>query len=91
MPTKLTPGASSRSSSMQRRAGRAAEVVDVGALARAKSTASLADHALDLGVERHRARQHVVEDVGHVRAELEVGDAVVRLRENLVTVLGGHV
>ena len=44
----------------------------------------LGDHALGLGVHRHRAEQHVVEDLGGLAAEVEVIDALERVGEDLI-------
>src|SRR6185436_4611554 len=64
------------------RARRAAEIVD----RRARSGevgGELRDHPLDLGVERYRTVQHVVEDPGGLGAEIEVRDRA-RLGEDPV-------
>jgi hypothetical protein len=65
------------------RPGRAPEVVHdpagLGEVGR-----ELRHHALDLRVERHGAVEHVVEDGGGLRAEVEVVHARQRLREELV-------
>ena len=60
--------------------GRAAEVVDRGA-AHGEVGRQLADHPLDLGIERHRAIQHVVEDRGGIGVESEVFGAGPRFGE----------
>jgi hypothetical protein len=83
-PMKLTPVELDHG-----RPGRASEVVDVGTLDR-EVDGQLADHALLLGVEGHRAQQHVVEDGGDVLAELEIRDARERLGEDLVFLFLAH-
>src|SRR5688572_13165919 len=66
---------------------RAAEVVD-GAAVHSKVSRQFANHALNLGVERHRAVEHVVEDRSRIPAEGEVFVAHTCLGKQLVLV--GH-
>ena len=67
----------------KRRAGRAAEVVDVRALGR-KRGRELREHALDLDIERHAARHHVVEHARDGLVEHEVADLLELIAKHLV-------
>ena len=84
MPTKCTSGWQRPVQQRERGAGRAAEVVDVRALGRERSPRELGDHALDLGVERHAARHHVVEDARDGLVEREVADLLELVTKHLV-------
>jgi hypothetical protein len=67
----------------QRRSGRTAQVVDVAARLH-DILGQFRNHALDLAIERHRPRQHVVEHLRNFLAEAEVRNSLALVREDAV-------